>query len=106
MNIFQTVLRIWDCLFYEGSKILFRVALTLLSRFQSELLKCKDMPAVIDCFKDIYKNPYVLDCNQFLHVSCTIMLINSFSTNTFFNRTFLNYHYRNGPLVNYEKKHR
>ncbi|KAK2573612.1 Growth hormone-regulated TBC protein 1-A, partial [Acropora cervicornis] len=38
----ETVLRIWDCLIYEGSKVILRVALTLMSLHKEKLMACHD----------------------------------------------------------------
>ncbi|KAJ9588014.1 hypothetical protein L9F63_028176 [Diploptera punctata] len=47
----ETVLRIWDCLFYEGSKIIFGVCLTLIKRNQVSLLQCSDFSSLADVSK-------------------------------------------------------
>ena len=47
----QTVLRIWDCLFYEGSKVILRVSLTLLSLHKEELLACQDFAQLVTAMK-------------------------------------------------------
>ncbi|KAJ1983859.1 hypothetical protein H4R34_001001 [Dimargaris verticillata] len=38
----ESVLRVWDCFFYEGSKVLFRVALALFKLNEMVLLQTKD----------------------------------------------------------------
>ncbi|KAM4045027.1 growth hormone-regulated TBC protein 1 [Anomaloglossus baeobatrachus] len=62
----ETVLRIWDCLFYEGSKVLFRVALTLIKQYQAYILEAKNFPDVCDKFKDITKGKFVTECHLFM----------------------------------------
>ena len=47
----QTVLRIWDCLLYEGSKVILRVALTLLSLHKEKLLACHDFAQLCTAMK-------------------------------------------------------
>jgi len=64
----QTTLRIWDCLFYEGTKIIFRVALTLIKRNRSNLLACQDFTTLAECFKEITKDSIVLRCHEFMQV--------------------------------------
>lgn len=64
----QTVLRIWDCLFYEGSKILFRVALTLIHHNQALIEKARSLPDVCENFKHITQGPSVEDCHAFMKV--------------------------------------
>ena len=49
----QTALRVWDCLFYEGSKILIRVALTLLILNKDKFLESKDFTGICAVFKVI-----------------------------------------------------
>ncbi|XP_062389936.1 growth hormone-regulated TBC protein 1-A-like isoform X2 [Sardina pilchardus] len=62
----ETVLRIWDCLFYEGSKILFRVALTLIRHHQTLLLQAQNLPDVCERFKQITHGEFVEDCHSFM----------------------------------------
>ncbi|CAL9690048.1 unnamed protein product [Knipowitschia caucasica] len=62
----ETVLRIWDCLFYEGSKVLFRVALTLIIHHQPEILRARSLPDVCECFKQITKGVFTLECHTFM----------------------------------------
>nr|XP_061827902.1 growth hormone-regulated TBC protein 1-A-like [Nerophis lumbriciformis] len=62
----ETVLRIWDCLFYEGSKVLFRVALTLIRHNQPEILRARSLQDVCQCFKQITCGVFTLDCHAFM----------------------------------------
>jgi len=62
----ETALRIWDCLFYEGSKILIRVALTLLILNKDKFLEAKDFTAICAVFKKITNDGAVLQCHQFM----------------------------------------
>ncbi|XP_051558059.1 growth hormone-regulated TBC protein 1-A [Myxocyprinus asiaticus] len=62
----ETVLRIWDCLFYEGSKILFRVAVTLIRHHQMLILQAQNLPDICECFKQITRGAYVDDCHTFM----------------------------------------
>lgn len=64
----QTVLRVWDCLFYEGSKVLFRVALTLIIHHQPEILRARSLPDVCQCFKQITCGAFTMDCHTFMQV--------------------------------------
>ncbi|CAH6787056.1 Grtp1 [Phodopus roborovskii] len=62
----ETVLRIWDCLFNEGSKIIFRVALTLIKQHQEFILEAKSVPDICDKFKQITKGDFVTECHTFM----------------------------------------
>ncbi|KAM9860828.1 growth hormone-regulated TBC protein 1-A [Aulostomus maculatus] len=62
----ETVLRIWDCLFYEGSKILFRVALTLIHHNQALIHQAQSLPDVCQIFKQITHGPFVDECHAFM----------------------------------------
>ena len=66
--LFQTLLRIWDCVFYEGSKIIFRVALTLIKLHQDQLLECQTFTDVVDVFKAMPRHAIVTHCHKFLKV--------------------------------------
>ena len=67
----ETVLRIWDAVFYEGSKILFRVALGLLKLNKDRLLTKTDFAALIEEFKFIVDCGRTIDCHQFLEDICS-----------------------------------
>ncbi|XP_010367217.1 growth hormone-regulated TBC protein 1 isoform X1 [Rhinopithecus roxellana] len=62
----ETVLRIWDCLFNEGSKIIFRVALTLIKQHQEFILEATSIPDICDKFKQITKGSFVMECHTFM----------------------------------------
>ncbi|XP_054974012.1 growth hormone-regulated TBC protein 1 [Sorex araneus] len=62
----ETVLRIWDCLFNEGSKILFRVALTLIKENQAFILEASSVPEVCERFRQITRGPFVTECHGFM----------------------------------------
>lgn len=72
----QTVLRIWDCLFYEGSKILFRVALTLIHHNQDLIQQSQSLPDVCQSFKKITHGPFVEECHTFMQVKTPTTLKN------------------------------
>lgn len=71
----QTVLRIWDCLFYEGSKILFRVALTLIHHNQAVIEQARSLPDVCEAFKRLAQGPFVEECHTFMQVGGIINII-------------------------------
>ncbi|XP_066090899.1 growth hormone-regulated TBC protein 1 isoform X2 [Saccopteryx bilineata] len=62
----ETVLRIWDCLFNEGSKIIFRVALTLIKQHQAFILEATNVADVCEKFKEITKGSFVTECHTFM----------------------------------------
>ncbi|XP_075865721.1 growth hormone-regulated TBC protein 1 isoform X3 [Microcebus murinus] len=62
----ETVLRIWDCLFNEGSKIIFRVALTLIKQHQALILEATSVPDICDRFKQITRGSFVMECHTFM----------------------------------------
>jgi len=68
----ETVLRIWDCLFAEGYKILFRVSVTLILRCRSEIITTHDMSELLNVFRRVIKGPMVLDVHQFMHSIFTV----------------------------------
>lgn len=71
---FQTVLRIWDCLFFEGSKILFRVAVALVLLNKERILAAKNFSELMDLFKVIVADPLTLHCHTFMQVCIHVNL--------------------------------
>ncbi|XP_035229313.1 ecotropic viral integration site 5 ortholog-like [Stegodyphus dumicola] len=63
----ETVLRIWDCLFYEGSKILLRVAVTLVIKNQDKILAAKNFVEITEVFKSLPLGATVTECHTFMH---------------------------------------
>lgn len=80
----ETVLRIWDCLFYEGSKILFRVALTLIKLHREQIMGARELGELVGCFKEMGRHPGVIDCHSFMSVSMFF-----FPRNCWFRKIFL-----------------
>lgn len=62
----ETVLRIWDCLFYEGSKVIFRVALALIRLHRQQILEAKDLADLVTCFRGMGSSFSVINCHQFI----------------------------------------
>lgn len=63
----ETVLRIWDCIFYEGSKIIFRVGLALIRLHKQQLLEAKDLGELVTCFREMGNSFSVINCHQFIN---------------------------------------
>ncbi|KAJ8783261.1 hypothetical protein J1605_009344 [Eschrichtius robustus] len=70
----ETVLRIWDCLFNEGSKIIFRVALTLIKQHQALILEATSVPDICEKFKEITRGSFVTECHTFMQVGVGALL--------------------------------
>ncbi|VDN98606.1 unnamed protein product [Rodentolepis nana] len=62
----KTVLRIFDCIFYEGDKILFRACIALTKLHTKEILYCQQFPDVVLTFRDITQDKQTLYCHEFL----------------------------------------
>ncbi|XP_037384505.1 growth hormone-regulated TBC protein 1 [Talpa occidentalis] len=62
----ETVLRVWDCLFSEGSKIIFRVALTLIKQHQASILEATSVPDICEKFKQITRGAFAMECHTFM----------------------------------------
>jgi hypothetical protein len=50
----ETLFRVWDCLFLEGDKILFRVAVTLIMQYEETLLSQSSFIQFMKAFKNIF----------------------------------------------------
>lgn len=62
----ETVLRVWDCLFIEGSKTLFRMAMAIFKAGESQILKVSDPMEIFQVVQTIPRS--MLDCNALLEV--------------------------------------
>ncbi|KAI1302794.1 hypothetical protein EDD11_005552 [Mortierella claussenii] len=60
----ESILRVWDCFFYEGRKILFRVALTIMRLHEAEISKIDDPLEVFQVVQNIPKR--LIDCHRLM----------------------------------------
>ncbi|KAF8940648.1 hypothetical protein BGZ58_005384 [Dissophora ornata] len=60
----ESILRVWDCFFYEGRKILFRVALTIMRMHEAEISKIDDPLEVFQVVQNIPKQ--LIDCHKLM----------------------------------------
>lgn len=56
-------------MFNEGSKIIFRVALTLIKQHQAFILEATSVADICEKFKEITKGSFVTECHTFMQVS-------------------------------------
>ncbi|KAI9359990.1 rab-GTPase-TBC domain-containing protein [Zopfochytrium polystomum] len=62
----ETVLRVWDCFFFQGEKVLMRVTLTLLKIHEDQVLACNDTSDAWKLIKEI--PPRMIDCHRLMEI--------------------------------------
>ncbi|KAG4083863.1 RabGAP/TBC [Neocallimastix lanati (nom. inval.)] len=62
----ETVLRVWDCLFTEGSKILIRVILTLFRIFKNDITNISDGMTAWTFIKNMPHR--IINCHEFMEI--------------------------------------
>lgn len=62
----HTVLRVWDCLFYEGYKIIFRTCVAMFILHKQDLKAVKDMSQLAQCFKQLFWDNAAWDSDRFM----------------------------------------
>ncbi|KAH8363663.1 hypothetical protein KR084_012792, partial [Drosophila pseudotakahashii] len=71
----ETVLRIWDCVFAEGYKIVFRAALAMFVTHKNAILACDDIAALANLFRDtMIQDSIVTDCHGFIEAMFSLRL--------------------------------
>jgi hypothetical protein len=65
----ETVFRVWDCLLYNGSKIILRSAVTTILLHKDEILKTKEFTELVMLFKNVTISQHTLYCHDFIEVS-------------------------------------
>jgi hypothetical protein len=60
----ETTLRVWDCLFYEGCAVLFRIALALIKMHEAQLLSIAEPLMLFQAMQVMPKK--MLDCHQLM----------------------------------------
>eukprot|EP00736_Rhodelphis_marinus_P001082 Rmarinus@m.27534 len=79
VNIFplEAVLRIWDAFFFEGQKVLFRIAITFLMISEKAILACQDFSSLHTVLTDVPKR--FVNCHVLLKSSFDKLRIGKFS---------------------------
>lgn len=62
----ETVLRIWDVMFAEGWKIIFRAALGIIYVLKEQIMKANDINELAEIFRNLDTNPLLIDCHSFV----------------------------------------
>ncbi|KAI8139551.1 rab-GTPase-TBC domain-containing protein [Fennellomyces sp. T-0311] len=60
----ETVARVWDCVFVEGYKVLFRVALAIIKLSEESICAAEDPTDALQLLQNIPKR--LLDCHEFM----------------------------------------
>ncbi|KAI9316985.1 rab-GTPase-TBC domain-containing protein [Dichotomocladium elegans] len=60
----ETVLRVWDCFFYEGTSVLFRVALTLFKMSEPLVMNISDSLEIFQVIQNMPKR--IIDCQMLI----------------------------------------
>ena len=68
----DTALRVWDTLMYEGSKILIRVALTIIVMSKEKILQADNLGDLVQAFKESVGTNDVTSCHDFMVVRLRI----------------------------------
>ncbi|KAJ3279114.1 hypothetical protein HK104_001732 [Borealophlyctis nickersoniae] len=74
----ETVLRVWDCFFYQGEKILMRVALTLIKIHEEQILSFTEPMEAWSFIKDMPKS--IIDCHKLMQICFRPRRLNPFKT--------------------------
>lgn len=62
----ETVLRIWDVMFAEGYKIIFRAALGIVFTLKDDIKNARDINELAEIFRHLDTNPLLIDCHAFI----------------------------------------
>lgn len=62
----ETVLRIWDCLFFEGNKVLLRVSALLILQNKERLMACNNFQEMVAEIQEVIKNPLSVNCHKLM----------------------------------------
>ncbi|KAA0187442.1 Growth hormone regulated TBC protein 1 A [Fasciolopsis buskii] len=73
----ETTLRVFDSLFYEGDKILFRAGLALVKLHYKQLLTCNEFPTLLTAFRNMCRDHQTLWCHEFMQVRVICNAANS-----------------------------
>uniref|UniRef100_A0A1A9W3V4 Growth hormone-regulated TBC protein 1 n=1 Tax=Glossina brevipalpis TaxID=37001 RepID=A0A1A9W3V4_9MUSC len=71
----ETVFRLWDCVFSEGYKIIFRAALNMFLTHKTAILGCDDIGALANFFREtLIHDDVVTNCHTFMQTMFNLRL--------------------------------
>jgi TBC1 domain family member 6 len=70
----ETTLRLWDAIFSEGYKIIFRASLAIILILKDEIMKVDDINELAELFRNIGKDRRFLDGHSFMQFMFSIKL--------------------------------
>jgi TBC1 domain family member 6 len=70
----ETTLRLWDAIFSEGYKIIFRASLAIILILKDEIMKVDDINELAELFRNISKDRRFLDGHSFMQFMFSIKL--------------------------------
>ncbi|CRK97796.1 CLUMA_CG011175, isoform A [Clunio marinus] len=70
----ETVLRIWDVMFAEGYKVIFRTAIAIILILKEDIMKTSDITELNELFRNVFTDPRMVNCHSFLQFMFTIKL--------------------------------
>jgi hypothetical protein len=70
----ETALRVWDVIFSEGSKIIFRAGLAIVLILKDDIMRVNDMNELAQLFRNISKDPRFLNSHKFINFMFSISL--------------------------------
>eukprot|EP00468_Gymnochlora_sp_CCMP2014_P006431 CAMPEP_0167751108 /NCGR_PEP_ID=MMETSP0110_2-20121227/6374_1 /TAXON_ID=629695 /ORGANISM="Gymnochlora sp., Strain CCMP2014" /LENGTH=763 /DNA_ID=CAMNT_0007636525 /DNA_START=204 /DNA_END=2493 /DNA_ORIENTATION=+ len=73
----EVVLHIWDCIFLEGIKVLFRAGLALLKYMEKDIMACQSFEDIIYLFRGMRQGDY--DVEKFMKMCFDLLWLQSFS---------------------------
>jgi len=62
----ETVLRVWDCMFCEGSKIILRTALYIVMMKQNEIISSPSLSQIKSVFDNLQEDTQAMSCHTFI----------------------------------------
>lgn len=70
----ETSLRVWDAIFSEGYKIIFRTSLAIVLILQNDIMKVEDINELAELFRNISKDARFLNSHEFMQFMFSIKL--------------------------------
>lgn len=70
----ETVLRIWDIMFSEGYKIIFRASLAIVLLLKDEIMKTEDINELAELFRNASKDQRFLNSHKFISFMLSLKL--------------------------------